>query len=156
MFCPSCECEFRAGFERCEGCGVDLVEELGAANVAAMAEKGAPAIRDADVPLAVPMTEYCAFLDLEEARKARDQLREQGIRSEIVIRETPESLRGAPLEEESWLRVEAARLKSVQATLGYATADESEDSTLACGVCGARVSAAENLCPKCGARFDED
>jgi len=155
MFCPSCECEFRAGFERCEGCGVDLVEKLGDSNVAPAVEKTDPT-GGADVPLVVSMAEYCAFLALEEAREARDQLREQGIRSEIVIRETPESLRGAPLEEEFWLRVEAAKLKNVQATLGYATADEPEDSTFACGACGAQVSDAEDRCPQCGARFDED
>src|SRR5271167_2901158 len=28
MFCPNCKAEYRAGFVRCSGCGVELVEHL--------------------------------------------------------------------------------------------------------------------------------
>jgi hypothetical protein len=28
MFCPKCKAEYREGFLRCSGCGVDLVSEL--------------------------------------------------------------------------------------------------------------------------------
>ena len=111
MFCPTCKDEFRPGFTRCGACSVDLVESL-----------SAPASRPAPPPPAVAgpvhLADYCGFLSLEEAREARDRLRADRIRSEIVIREAPEAPLDHPVSEEYWLRVDAARLREVASVLG--------------------------------------
>ena len=151
MFCPSCKDEFRPGFTRCATCNVDLVASL--SNVAAAPVEKTAKKKTAGVqPAFVPMTEYCGFLTLEEARDARERLKAQTIRSEIVIRELPDSS-----EEEYWLRVERDRYREVFALLGF---DEHEhnayDDTFSCGECGHEVAAAESFCPKCGARFEDD
>ena len=103
-------------------------------------------------PALVPMTEYCGFLTLDEARDARGLLKAKTIRSEIVIREISDSS-----EEEYWLRVERDRYREVFALLGF---DEHEsnayDDTFSCAECGHEIAAAESFCPKCGARFEDD
>ena len=151
MFCPSCKDEFRPGFTRCATCNVDLVESLSDVRpepVAAKIEK-APVTGQ---PAFVPMTEYCGFLSLDEAREARGKLKQRAIRSDILIREMPGSS-----DEEFWLRVERDRYREVVALLGF---DEHEhnayDDTFSCGECGHEVAGAESFCPKCGARFEED
>jgi hypothetical protein len=151
MFCPSCKDEFRPGFTRCATCDVDLVDSLAEVRAAPAVDKPrkSPA---AGQPAVVPMTEYCGFLTLDEARGARATLKEHAIRCEIVIRELPDST-----EEEFWLRVERDRYREVFAVLGF---DEHEhnayDDTFSCGECGHEVAAAESFCPKCGARFEDD
>jgi rubrerythrin len=150
MFCPSCKDEFRLGFTRCATCNVDLVDSLSDLAPASVQEK---ASKKAEIgPALVPMTEYCGFLTLDEAREARERLKEQTIRSEIVIRETAGST-----DEEYWLRVEKDRYREVFALLGF---DEHEqnayDDTFSCDKCGHEVAAAESFCPKCGARFEDD
>jgi hypothetical protein len=118
----------------------------------AAARAGAP-LRFAD---------YCGFLTLDEARQARERLRERGIRSEIVVREAPGVAATEPLSEEHWLRVETSRLGDVAGILGDEPEPDPEPSDpggqpgpgYACGDCGAAVGERETSCPGCGARFD--
>jgi hypothetical protein len=155
MFCPSCRDEFRRGFTRCGRCNVDLVEELPEATPASRRTATAPACG------VVRMVEYCGYLSLDEARGARDQLREERIRSEIVVRESPGAAWDEPAREEYWLRVDTSCLAKIAAVLGeIPQAEESgereeEDTGFACGECGQHVAAAETFCPKCGAQFDD-
>jgi hypothetical protein len=153
MFCPSCKDEFRAGFTRCANCDVDLVEDL-----SKVERTPVPAERQRAEQLFVPMREYCGFLDLEEARRARDTLRLEGIRCEIAIRDAPGSDPREVIEEEYWLRIEAAKIASAQALLGF---DESsgadvESETETCETCGGNVAREESFCPRCGARFSRE
>lgn len=151
MFCPSCNDEFRPGFTRCATCNVDLVDSLSDAAAAPAQAKARKEAADGQ-PALVPMTEYCGFLTLDEARGARGRLKDHAIRSEIVIREQP-----GTTDEEYWLRVERDRYREVFAILGF---DEHEhnayDDTFSCGECGHEVAAAESFCPKCGTRFEDD
>jgi hypothetical protein len=155
MFCPVCKDEFRPGFTRCAGCDVDLVESLepgGTPSVAPGKEgKPAPAVQ-----LYVPMVEYCGFLGLEEARAARDRLKEERIRSEIVIREAPASLERTVVEEEFWLRVERDRYKEAAGLLGFDEAPSAGGESFQCDQCGTEVAAQETFCPECGAHFEDD
>lgn len=145
MFCPTCRDEFRPGFTRCETCDVSLVESLDHGSQPEVPERpAAPPAR---------LVDYCGFVSLDEARRARDQLRQAGMRWEIVIREAEPD---APAidHEEYWLRVEAPRMREVVAMLGFDAADAGEGE-LACDRCGHSVSDSETSCPSCGARFDE-
>jgi hypothetical protein len=105
------------------------------------------------------MGDYCGFFSLEEARVARDRLRGQRIRSEIVVRERPDADWDEPVREEYWLRVDVSRLREITGLLGdfpeVEGGDEAEDPGFACGECGQHVKESESFCPKCGARFDE-
>ena len=91
----------------------------------------------------------------------RDQLRREQIRSEIVVREPPETPWDQPIREEFWLRVDSSQAKRVAEILGGVPEveghDEAEpdDGGFACGDCGQQVAADEVFCPKCGARFDD-
>jgi hypothetical protein len=145
MFCPNCRDEFRPGFNRCEACDVSLVESLDEASQTRAAERPpAPP---------VPLVEFCGFVSLDEARRARDQLRQAGIRWEIMIREASPDLHSVD-QEEYWLRVEAPRMREVVTILGYDAADSGEGD-LTCDSCGHTVSESEPSCPSCGARFDD-
>ena len=149
MFCPQCRDEFRQGFSRCERCNVDLVEDLSRIEQPRRAEPGVPAI--------LRLAEYCGFLSLDDAREAREKLREQRIRGDIVIRDAPDSSRDEPAGEEYWLRVDASRLREVPGILGEIPKIEEPDEPeggFACGDCGQLVANDANVCPKCGARFD--
>ena len=154
MYCPRCKDEFRPGFTRCEGCGVDLVEDL--TTESEMPEKAGVAQTSPVVPAAMPMLDYCGFLGLDDARQARDTLRPRGIPSEITIREVPGSPTDGPVQEEYWLRVPAKAFRQVSGVLGYdAISSESEESeVLECGQCGKAVAPEETFCASCGARFD--
>lgn len=153
MFCPKCRDEFRPGFTRCGRCNVDLVHELPARGAGFAASS-----RDATGP-PIRMGEYCGFLTLDEARGARDRLRERRIRSDIVVRESPEADWDEPVREEFWLRVDVSRAREIAGVLGEVpeVEDEGEDdaSTFACGECGRQVAEDESFCPGCGARFDD-
>ena len=149
MFCPSCRDEFRVGFTRCAACGVDLVPEVGGPLKDVAASRAA-----ADSPKAAhaPMTDFCGFLALGEARDARERLRAMGIRTELVLRDAP----GAPEGEEYWLRVEQARLAEVILELGYDPADGADGAgELRCGACGETVATDAPTCSRCGARFED-
>ena len=150
MFCPKCKDEFRPGFTRCERCSVDLVEELSVAE----------GQRDAAPPEnPVRLADFCGFLTLEDAREARDQLRVERIRSEIVLREPPGANWDRPASEEYWLRVEIARIKAVAGILGgipeVDAPQGADEDAVSCGDCGGLVSADAESCPKCGARFED-
>jgi hypothetical protein len=150
MFCPSCKDEFRPGFTHCAACNVDLVEDL-----SQVREKGpdkpAP-------PMPVRMAEYCGFFSVDDAREARDRLRQKQIRSDIVIREAPDAPLDQPIEEEYWLRVDASMFRQASALLDQEDPVE-EDAAVAetfkCSECGHSVNTEETFCAKCGARFDE-
>ena len=151
MFCPVCRDEYRPGFTRCATCDVELVPALGQA-ARPVAQASVP--RPSRTPAApVSMIEYCGFESLEDARGARDVLRQAGIRNEIVIRDGPDS------HEEFWLHVDRDRFAQAAALLGFDEATheshETDDSTFQCGECGAEVASEESFCPKCGARFEE-
>ncbi len=146
MFCPKCKDEFRPGFARCGRCNVDLVEDLAAVKPEAVAREPAMPVR---------LAEYCGYLALEEARHARDQLRREGIRYEIVLREPPDASQDEPAQEEYWLRVDASQAKRVAQILGDVPTATEEDNSFACGDCGQKVATDELFCPKCGARFDD-
>jgi len=152
MYCPNCRDEFRPGFTRCGRCDVDLVESLAEAKPA---EREIPT-----VPEMLRMGEYCGYLSIDDARHARDQLRERGIRSEIAIREAPDASMSQPIQEEYWLRVDVKRAREVAGILGDVPQVQHEeqeegDEGFACGECGHSVAAAESFCPGCGARFDD-
>ncbi len=132
---------------------MDLVENLSGEKLPARSDRSPAAQQASTGP--VPMAEYCAFVDLGEARSGRDELRAEGIRTDILIRETPESVGTQTIEEEYWLRFEPARVKQVQQILGFDAAEPSDDESFGCGDCGKTVSAHESFCPHCGARFDE-
>jgi hypothetical protein len=152
MFCPICNCEFRSGFTRCEGCDTDLVEELASVDE----PSAAPA---EPVPAAfIPMADYCGFLDLDEARQARDVLRRERIVSDILIREGPETSPDGPIQEEYWLRVEAARFRMAAPILGFDQAEQGVDDTetSTCSKCGYQFAAQEQFCPGCGTRFEPE
>jgi len=150
MFCPSCRDEFRPGFTRCAKCNVDLVEELDAPG-AEPGQKTAPEVR------MIRLADFCGFLSLDEARHARDDLRREQIRSEVVIREPPEVDWDGPVREEFWIRVDASRYADVEGILGDGAAADSpaDGDQFDCSECGKSIAAAETFCPHCGARFDE-
>ena len=158
MFCPNCKDEFRPGFTQCGGCGVALIDSLDAAGGAAGGRPaGNPSRTAPSVQLYPPMAEYCGFLGLDEARQARDRLKQQRIRAEIVIRESPGSLDADVVEEEYWLHVERDRKKEAVKHLGFHTVESDvPDETFSCGECGHDVRSEESFCPKCGARFEAD
>ncbi len=155
MFCPICKCEFRTGFTRCEGCDADLVEDLDASpappdSVGASRGRLAP-------DLSGRKADYCGFLEMQEARAARDRLWETGIVAEIAVRPVPGSIPGGTLEEEFWLRVPADQVKRVMDLLGFHEGDGSgiesagEFQVHRCERCGAELPPEEEFCPHCGA-----
>jgi hypothetical protein len=162
MYCPKCKDEFRDGFTRCAGCEVDLVENRPGD------ESGSSAADAPPVPSALRLLDYCGFMNLDEARGDRDQLREAGIGTDIVIREAPESPPDGAIVEEYWLRVDvqqhtrAMNLLSHDASVearepaGKAVGDVDGEEEFDCGACGHSVGESETSCPKCGARFDDD
>jgi hypothetical protein len=160
MFCPKCKDEYRPGFTRCATCSVDLVDDLSAVQAAPGTEGEAPVGAGRAKRGPVSLAEYCGFTSLDEARRARDLLRGEGIPWEIAISESPESSPGGPTVEEYWLRVERSSIKQVMQLLGYdeaeAAAEVEEDELSACGACGNSVTADEKFCPNCGATFEED
>jgi hypothetical protein len=103
-----------------------------------------------------PMLEFCGFLSLEEAMGARGQLRAEGIRSEVLVREDDPT---APAEEAPkdtfWLRLPAADFEKAVGILGTGAESAPEDETAECSECGEAVSGDETFCPHCGARFEE-
>jgi hypothetical protein len=151
VFCPKCKDEFRAGFTHCAGCNVDLVDEFPTKSF-----QPSTASSSASTTVCAAMVDYCGFLGLEEAREARDSLRLEGIRSEIVIRESPESAIDRPIKEEYWLRVDHGRYRECSAVLGFDHVEADEESGFNCSSCGQLVTAEESFCPKCGARFEDD
>lgn len=110
MYCPSCKDEFRPGFTRCAACDVDLVDNL---DDIVADEPDAPVPGD---PVMIRMRDYCGFLELDDARQARDRLASARIAADILIRQS-EAEGGEPAEE-YWLRVDADRYREVVPILG--------------------------------------
>jgi hypothetical protein len=142
MFCPGCGDEFREGFTRCGRCDLDLVAE----------PPTRPAAGRPDRPATASWVDYCGFFALDDARRARDDLRGAGIRSEILIREPPDGD-----HEEYWLRVDSERIAEVPGILGEVprAAAPPEGDSFNCSECGETVGADESTCPHCGARFED-
>jgi predicted amidophosphoribosyltransferase len=161
VFCPSCGSEYRPGFTHCASCDVDLVEDPPAtAPVAvtplAAASRSLPILTKND-----PMLSLCGFLSFEEAMDARRQLRGEGIRSEIVVREDdPSGDPSAEPQDTYWLRLSASSVEAAAALLGTDGAvkeagEAEEDETVSCSECGKEIGVDETVCPHCGARFEE-
>ncbi|HKQ62853.1 MAG TPA: hypothetical protein VJS92_16290 [Candidatus Polarisedimenticolaceae bacterium] len=149
MICPQCRSEYRAGFTQCATCGTDLVHELSTPQVLPAPPRPTGV---APARAAGPLLDFCGFLSLDEARDARERLREQRIRSDIVIRDAPGEDPGTVLEE-YWLRVEQTGFALAASLLGYDAAEE--PVSVACSECGHAVAADASRCPKCGASFEE-
>lgn len=149
MYCPQCRDEFRSGFSRCATCDVDLIEDLDAAPVPDPTPDHKQASRHAAV--APQMLEYCGFLELEEAQGARDQLRAESIRADILIREAPDAGFDDPIREEFWLRIDSHGFRKASALLGTMAAEDLSAGAK-CGSCGMAVSRDDRVCPGCGGR----
>jgi len=150
MFCPVCRDEYRPGFSRCATCDVALVEALGVEVPRTPAPTPVEA-HDEDV-----MANFCGFLTLDEARHARDSVREARLPAEILIRDAPASAPGAPVGEEFWLRVKPKDFRAVVALVGFEPVDTAgADDAFGCSACGATVHASDDACPGCGLRFEE-
>lgn len=149
MYCPVCKDEFRAGFTRCASCNVDLVESL-----ADLPQAPQPVQGGSTRTAVARMVDYCGFFALDDARDARRQLKAAGILTEIAIRDVPGLDND---DEEYWLRVEAAHIAKVTKIIGFdPAADATGEDSFRCDSCGESVSAQENFCSHCGARFDSD
>lgn len=153
MFCPVCRDEYRPGFTRCAGCDVDLVASLDARAAApAPTLVAEPAIHE-------PLSNFCGFLNLEEARSARDKVRSAGCKAEILISEAPGADLDEPLREEYWLRAVPSEFRAVAALIGYdpgvaPVADGADADSFTCSACGATVGANDDKCPGCGLGFE--
>jgi len=103
------------------------------------------------------MIDFCGYVELEDARQARDSVWGRGMPAEIAIRPTPDSRPGSAMNEEYWLRVGLKTFRIVADLLGYDPVDGASTSRddLRCSDCGQEVAAEETFCPGCGARFGE-
>ena len=141
MWCPQCKSEFRAGFDRCASCDVELIDHE--------PEEAAPA---EPPPKRAARMEFCGFLSLEEAVDARVRLREVGLVGDILIRDAPR-LDGAPDPgDEFWLLIDPAHAKAVQTVLdmkGMEPETEPEAPTH-CPACNAKRDPRDRLCLRCG------
>ena len=165
MICPECHSEYRAGFTRCATCEVDLVEVVPREPRRDVAAEHPDEPVDEGTP--IEPVQYCGYLSLEDARQARDELREHRIRSHILVAEPPRSDLDEPAREEYWLLVPRRHLGRVDAILGHPAdeqveadagepaAAEGNGETFACSACGADVDVTATSCPRCGARFEE-
>jgi len=147
MFCPVCRDEYRPGFTRCASCDVDLVD----APEAAAPRKAAPIL--AEVAAEEATANFCGFLTLDEARQARDKLREASLPAEILIKDAPRTADQASVREEFWLRVRPKDAQAVVGLIGFEPADA--DDAFGCSACGTTVHASDEACPGCGLRFEE-
>jgi hypothetical protein len=152
VYCPNCESEYREGFSECTSCRVSLIAHL------PEARHRRDSVRSAVPPGAAGplLVNYCGFLDLGDARHAREQLRREGVRSEIVIQEASGDGSSTPAEE-FWLRVAPSDFPRAKGVLGYDEADgihgEEGAGDLACSACGRVVREEDTFCPHCGERF---
>ncbi len=110
------------------------------------------------IPVMVQMVEVCGYLDLEDARLARDQLHRRKIASELVIRTSPDTPAGGDVVEEYWLCADARHIHDAQ-TLLEDKQPESRQASAAgsflCSNCKRPVREEETFCANCGMRFSE-
>jgi hypothetical protein len=126
---------------------VDLVEQLDSVpETASGTAHGSP-----EAVMLEPKADYCGFLEMTEAREARDLLWGNGIPSEIVIRPATGCLPGSRLSEEFWLRVPARKVQAVIGLLGFDEEEGDRSEGRRCSGCGADLPGAERFCPHCGA-----
>jgi rubrerythrin len=150
MFCPVCRDEYRPGFTRCEPCDAALVEALDTA------VPRSPAPIEAEVAAEEATTNFCGFLTLDEARRARDKVREAKLTAEILIKDAPGTAAGAPAQEEFWLRVRPKDFRAIVGLIGFEPGEsEDADAVFGCSACGATVHGSDEACPGCGLRFEE-
>jgi len=150
MFCPVCRDEYRPGFSRCATCDAALVEVLDAVAPRTPAPMPAEAAQDE------AMANFCGFLTLDEARHARDAVRDAHMPADILIRDAPAAVEGAPVAEEFWLRVRPRDFRAIVALVGFEPAETAgADDAFGCSACGATVHASDDACPGCGLRFEE-
>ena len=150
MFCPVCRDEYRPGFTRCATCDVALVE----APEAAAPQKSAPIL--AEVAAEEATANFCGFLTLDEARQARDKLREARLPAEILIKDAPGTVADAPAHEEFWLRVRPKDFRAIVGVIGFEPVETADaDAAFGCSACGATVHGSDEACPGCGLRFEE-
>jgi hypothetical protein len=150
MHCPVCRDEYRPGFTRCATCDVDLVASL----------EDTPAAKPAAVLSEVAAEEavvnFCGFVNLDEARAARDKVRATRRRAEILIGEVPGGTPEEPIQEEYWLRVAPHDFRAVAGLIGFEPHVATEgDESFTCSACGATVRASDDKCPGCGLGFEE-
>ena len=149
MFCPVCRDEYRPGFTRCATCDVALVESLHATAPAR------PVAVLAEVAAEEATANFCGFLTLDEARQARDKVKEAGMPAEILIRDAPAPKDGGPAPEEYWLRVRPRDFREIVGIVGFEPAEPLDaDDSFGCSACGATVKAKDDACPGCGLRFE--
>jgi hypothetical protein len=150
MFCPVCRDEYRPGFTRCATCDVALVE----APDAAAPRKPAPIL--AEVAAEEATTNFCGFLTLDEARHARDKVRDARLTAEILIKDVPGTAAEASVQEEFWLRVRPRDFRAIVGLIGFEPVETADvDGAFGCSACGATVHASDDACPGCGLRFEE-
>jgi len=150
MFCPVCRDEYRPGFTRCTTCDVALVEAPDAVGQ----RKPAPILTEVAAEEAT--ANFCGFLTLDEARHARDKVREALLPAEILIRNAPGTAADAPLQEEFWLRVRPRDFRAIVGLIGFEPVETADtDDAFGCSACGATVHASDEACPGCGLRFEE-
>jgi hypothetical protein len=108
------------------------------------------------------LADYCGYFTLEEALEAREELRRESIKSEVVIREPAEADPVEPGPDEYWLRVDVQQWAAAERLLGLGGAEteaapaKASGDDFACGACGEQVPEDARSCPKCGVEFDED
>lgn len=150
MFCPSCHDEFRPGFTRCASCDVALVEALDESAAPVPEPLLAKATPDE------PMINFCGFLTLEDARAARDTIREAKRPAEILIRDAPKTDDAAAPQEEYWLRVRPKDVPKIDELIGSERiVTETPGDAFLCSACGTTVHASDLACPGCGMQFEE-
>ena len=149
MFCPVCRDEYRPDFSRCATCDATLVEALDAS------APHAPAHVLAEVAAEEATIDFCGFLTLDEARQARDTVRDARMPAEILIRAAPGAAADAPVQEEYWLRVRPRDFNAIVGLIGLTPVElAGSDDAFGCSACGATVHASDDACPGCGLRFE--
>jgi len=158
VICPRCKHEYRAGFTRCATCQVDLVDGDALAEPEPVRGETRSTM---DATTMAELLPFCGFITLDEARQAREELREANIPADILIRELETD---QEVLEEYWIRVPRRRFAEVADVLHEEPTEAPEKEgngevyageTFACSAFGQDVEGDAEACPHCGARFDE-
>jgi hypothetical protein len=108
-------------------------------------------------PVAIRLVDVSGYLDLAEARQARDELHQHKITSELVIRTSPETPADGDVVEEYWLRADAGQIRQIRGMVeGLAPApDDTVSTEFKCSNCTRPVREEESFCANCGKRFSK-